>query len=117
MFNNDGTLNPAGMETLIHELTHIWQFQRTGYTYATKSLSIQTKDPTSRSATYNAWEAAVIRGEPFCSMNVEAQGDAMQTYYRTLKAIESGTFTKDDVELLARLRPYVRDVQRGIGAP
>jgi hypothetical protein len=52
----------------------------------------------------------------FSSLNLKGQAEAMERYYLNVKKIESGVFDRADTEELARLRQYVLDVQRGIGA-
>jgi hypothetical protein len=81
---------------LIHELTHVWQFQRYKWKYLTQAIGAQAKRGTnpyvySTAATLEGkgenlrrmWE---IDGKRFDSFNHEQQGDIARDFYRARKA-------------------------------
>jgi len=64
-------------KTLIHEATHVWQFQRTmGYKYATRAIMGYLKEYASRGAfdPYD-YNTCIKKGIPWDSWNPDAQGD------------------------------------------
>ena len=71
---------------LIHELTHVWQYQRLGWRYLFQALEAQFK---SGAQVYVfGGEAGLIeafqQGRKFSSFNMEQQGDICRTYYERL---------------------------------
>lgn len=72
----------AGWPTLIHELTHIWQYQQSGWGYLISSLWAQFKCWRDRSKAYD-WESAIQRGVPWEGWNAEQQAQAVEDYYRS----------------------------------
>lgn len=109
------TINfPAGdsrsMALMIHELTHVWQYQTTGWTYAPKALWAQATEG------YQYWEGgddpdyklrekalkdARAAGKTLTSFNKEQQGDILEDYFKRLQK-------KEDV---SAWQPFVDDVR------
>ncbi len=78
-----GVDDPFGMVWLIHELTHAWQYQHTGWTYFFKALWVQV---TRGEAGYQYGDeagliAAKQNGLTFASFNPEQQGNITRDYY------------------------------------
>jgi hypothetical protein len=72
---------------LIHELTHVWQFQRMGWRYLTLALVAQFR---LRDQVYNfGGEAGLINrhstGWTLMDFNLEQQGDIARTYYQAFR--------------------------------
>lgn len=78
---------------LMHELTHVWQFQQIGWRYLQKTISVQMK---LGMAAYNyngkhgskkaALKAAHAEKRRLMDFNFEQQGDIARDYYWALKA-------------------------------
>lgn len=109
------------MPTLIHELTHVWQYQNVGPGYmAWGPLSqLYAKITTGDSANaYNQWRANVDAGMEWRLMNVEAQGDLVEGYFSLLKVQKEeirtlGQASKETTENLAKLQPYIDLLRAG----
>lgn len=77
------------MAFIIHELTHVWQYQTTGWTYAPKAIWAQMTEG------YNYVEKgktpeqslmdASVAGKTLYDYNKEQQGDILRDYYRRLQ--------------------------------
>ncbi|MEB3282250.1 MAG: pre-peptidase C-terminal domain-containing protein [Lyngbya sp.] len=94
MFNTINTWGPLDDTTLIHELTHIWQYQvEYGADYAPLALQAQ------KSEGYNyggvsELEKRMNEGQRITSFNLEQQGDIVADYYRLRDVDETG-FTNE----------------------
>ncbi len=75
--NYDGTPDD---ETLIHELIHIWQYQRFGAVYIAKALAAQKTAEGYDYTRYENWRSA----GSLLDFNAEQQGEIAVDYYRTL---------------------------------
>lgn len=100
---------PAGstrsMALMIHELTHVWQYQTTGWTYAPKALWAQVAEgysytPEGKTAD-DALNEARAAGKTLTDFNKEQQGDILADYFRRL---QKGSDTK-------AFDPFVNDVK------
>ncbi|MEN8171840.1 MAG: hypothetical protein ABFS03_03080 [Chloroflexota bacterium] len=74
------------MNWLIHELTHVWQFQTMGWVYIFKALDAQKK---LGAQVYDfggeeGLKKHIKNGSLFKDFNLEQQGDIMKTYYEKL---------------------------------
>jgi len=94
-----------GRRTLVHELTHVWQYQHDGWTYAPKALWAQAKAAVKgdRNGAYD-WEPLVKKGIPFEEWNPEAQAEAVEDYNKALHNAHDGTATKKDYSNLTVLK-------------
>jgi hypothetical protein len=75
-FNEDGSLNETGMQTLAHEAFHVYQSQHGGNGYIHKALTANAMgiiEEGDRDAGYN-FRDAINSGKPFNEWNPEQQG-------------------------------------------
>jgi type VI secretion system secreted protein VgrG len=79
----------AGLELfswLIHELTHVWQFQKMGWRYLALALQAQVSE--GAEAYQFGYESGLIeafaKGRKFSDFNLEQQGDIARYYYERL---------------------------------
>lgn len=89
---------------LMHELTHVWQFQHMGWIYLLKALSAQMRLK-SKAYDYDGEDGlreAIQKGWRLDHFNMEQQGDIARDYYRRL-------VHKNDVTAWI---PYVQQFQR-----
>lgn len=93
------------MPLLIHELTHVWQYQKSGWTYAPKALWAQATEGYGYASGGKSAEGSLLEarksGRTFFSFNQEQQGNILRDYYRR-------TRNGDDV---AAWQPFVNDVK------
>jgi hypothetical protein len=112
-------LTPAGMETLIHEMGHVWQYQNGGLAYIPASLWAQFKAAIGhgdRDAAYN-WREADNAHVPWEKFNPEQQASAIEDYNILLRMSKEGTATISDMSDLSKLLPYMQKVWQKKGAP
>jgi hypothetical protein len=93
------------MAFMIHELTHCWQYQKTGWTYAPKALWAQIAEGYSytengKSADDSLTDARAA-GKTLYDYNKEQQGDILSDYF---KRLQRGAAT-------AAYQPFVDDVR------
>lgn len=68
---------------LVHELTHVWQYQRMGWRYLVLALNLQMKHG-AHAYDYGAEKGLLDRlsqGWKFADFNLEQQGDIARAYY------------------------------------
>jgi RHS repeat-associated protein len=74
-------------ETFIHEMTHIWQFQQRGLSYAWNSINKQSEawlKGGNRNLAYKGWEQS-FDNQGFENMDTEAQAELVEEYYRAMR--------------------------------
>ena len=96
-------------DTLIHELTHVWQYEKMGAAYMSRALHAQNVQG---SAAYEyggvaGLEANTAKG--LSAFNPEAQGNIIQHYYRLSVGLSVDGATEADLPTYLR---YVNDVRR-----
>ncbi|MBX2926819.1 MAG: DUF4157 domain-containing protein [Saprospiraceae bacterium] len=103
--NNWGTVSP---ELLIHELTHVWQYQKMGAMYMPRAIHAQ------KAGGYNyggipALEANKNKG--ISAFNLEQQGDILEDYYKIKNGMTPswGSGTAADLPLY---EIYVNEVKK-----
>ncbi|MBI4784763.1 MAG: DUF4157 domain-containing protein [Oscillatoriophycideae cyanobacterium NC_groundwater_1537_Pr4_S-0.65um_50_18] len=112
-------LSDRGKETLIHEMTHVWQYQNGGLAYMPLSIIAQIRAAVgsgNRNAAYN-WRAAHNAGTPWENWNPEQQAEAVEDYNKLLQKVRAGTATAEDYQSISILLPYINRIRRRQGAP
>lgn len=71
----DGTIFDA--ETLVHEITHVWQYQTRGTAYISDSVLHQL--------TGDAYETNLVPGQSFYDYTAEQQATIVERYYANAK--------------------------------
>jgi hypothetical protein len=118
-FDANGKLTADGLETLGHEVGHVWQNQNGGGDYISNALGAQAwASITSgdRDAAYN-WQKALADGESFESMNDEERAHVMEDIGVALK--NDGKITTADGYTdaeVAFLNDTAEKVRNGEGA-
>jgi len=77
--NSWGRLSTA---LLIHELTHVWQYQRLGIRYIPRALAAQRTTSGYNYGGEQALEQAITSGMGLAFFNLEQQADLVEDYYR-----------------------------------
>ncbi len=116
-------LRPTGEQTLIHEMTHVWQYQNGGIAYMPQSIISQIKASAgsgSRNAAYD-YKTAIQNGVPWEKLNPEQQAKLVENYNIALRETQkpgaSPLIDPDSFRTVSTLLPYIQKVQAGEGAP
>ncbi|MCC7247854.1 MAG: DUF4157 domain-containing protein [Lysobacter sp.] len=92
---NFPTGSSRSMSFMIHELTHVWQYQKTGISYIAKALWAQMTEGYSYAddgkTPEDSLKDARTAGKTLYSYNLEQQGDILSDYYRRLQKGEDTT--------------------------
>lgn len=119
-FEGDGLkLSEQGRSTLIHEMTHVWQYQNGGLAYIPQSVIAQLRAAIGaggRGGAYD-WAAAHKAKLPWSRWNPEQQAAAVERYNELLKAGKQKTASPDQIAELAVLTTYMRNIWNRSGAP
>ena len=83
-FNTINCCRPISPDTFIHELTHIWQYQRFGAGYIALALAAQK---TKQGYNY-AYEPHWYLSKNIYDFNAEQQADLIEDYYRIQQNIQ-----------------------------
>jgi len=91
---------------LVHELTHAWQYQHTGWFYLLKALAAQFRY---KGEAYNfGGEDGLLKSQhkqiPFKKFNPEQQGNITQSYYVRLKTGKN----------IDAWQPYIDEIHRAV---
>ncbi|MFN7116161.1 MAG: hypothetical protein ACK4TA_05140 [Saprospiraceae bacterium] len=100
------TINSWGImpdSILIHELTHVWQYQHLGSVYIPRALSAQFTAEGYNYGGVKALRAAMQNGKTLLDFNYEQQADIIEDYYRLLLGYRPswGNATEDDLDIYA----------------
>ena len=90
-FDSNGNLNNRGINTLAHEVAHVWQNQNGGGDYIHKALASQAWAAItggSRNGAYN-WREGMNEGLHFTELNPEQQATLVE---EITMAMRNGTF-------------------------
>jgi hypothetical protein len=83
---DDFTIRNANMaQTLIHELTHVWQYQHSGTSYISVSLGAQISAAISRGSRNFAYAYTIQPDQSFFDFNPEQQGSIVEHYFAMLR--------------------------------
>lgn len=111
-------LTPEGVEVLIHELTHVMQYQQEGLGYIPESLWDQYKSwrKTGKVDEAYDWRPLDAAGIPWSEWHVEPQAQAVEDYNHQLGLRESDKEEdrkKFDAVTFGRLAKYAEFMRRG----
>lgn len=117
-------LTAQGKLSLVHEMTHVWQYQHGGFAYIPNSLISQFKAWLSSGDNNGAyqWQPQAERGVPWEQWNPEQQAECIEEYNAALRKVNSATASGRTpaakyIALINKAQPYVDKVRRGEGAP
>jgi len=96
-------------DMLVHEMTHVWQYQHEGWTYAPAALWAQLK----RWGNSEDWRPAARKRRPWKSLDPETQAEAVEAYNAALRRAISGNADADDYETLALIKIWQQDFVGG----
>ncbi len=101
-FTTFHTINTWGAienSKLIHELTHVWQYEQDGAIYIAEALAAQHSDEKYAYGGIAELEKRLAQGEGLTSFNREQQGKLVEHYYelRTKGSTQDGTISDPGV--------------------
>jgi hypothetical protein len=105
-------LTSAGMEILIHEMAHVWQFQHQGWSYIREALWAQASAARSGEDAYD-WERLANGHVPWERWNPEAQAEAVEDYNKLLRQARAGGLDADGFKKLNLLSAYTDKMAAG----
>ncbi|MEM1319503.1 MAG: hypothetical protein AAGG75_04560 [Bacteroidota bacterium] len=79
---------PMQDSILLHELTHVWQYERMGAVYMPRALKAQFSRYGYNYGGISALKAYLRKGKDFLSFNLEQQGDIVSDYHRLKKGYQ-----------------------------
>ena len=88
--------------TFIHELIHVWQYQRLGSVYIVRALRAQFSEQTYDYGGLAGLRNLYLNGGHFTDLNFEQQGDVLSDYFR----IKTGRLKLRGVGRLDSLKLY-----------
>jgi hypothetical protein len=113
-------LSNSGTMVLVHEVTHVWQFQHGGWAYIPLSLIAQLQSwvrTGSRNGAYD-WHTAQAAARPWPEWNPEQQAAAVESFARLRDPrTRARPLTPESSVELTALEPVIRSVRTGTGAP
>ena len=98
---------------LLHELTHIWQFQQMGAVYVPRAIKAQFSKMGYNYGGVSALKAYLGKGKSFLSFNLEQQGDIISDYYR-IKDGYRPRWGNGDRRDLSIYESFVNQVKNGV---
>lgn len=88
---------------LVHELTHVWQYQHLGMAYVPRALKAQFSPEGYNYGGVRALYEAMQNGKKLLDFNYEQQADIIEDYYRLLLGYRPswGSGKADDLDVYA----------------
>lgn len=99
--------------TLVHEMTHIWQFQTRGNSYISDSLVHQTAAIISGGDRNAAYSYTIVPGQALSNYTAEQQAMIVEDYY-SKPALRTNTDFIRMIEEVKAARPVITDMDRYI---
>lgn len=98
--NSWGAMSDA---ILIHELTHVWQYQHLGIVYIPRALAAQYSSEGYDYGGVKALREAIVINKTLLDFNYEQQADIIEDYFRLSMGIRPswGNGTADNLEVYA----------------
>jgi hypothetical protein len=115
----DKVSDPSYMQTLVHEMGHIWQYQHGGPDYATKALQSQLfGDGEGWGQRGYDWEEGIAKGKSWAELSPEQQAHLIdEAYGAGWFNDESQKFVHNGTDYTDYLKSAVDQMRRGEGAP
>jgi hypothetical protein len=109
-FNTINSWGTMSADILLHELTHIWQYQRLGSIYIAEALAAQRSQAGYNYGGITALRHALNENKTLQDFNFEQQGDIVQDYYLILQGFRPqwGTAHRKDAAV------YWQIIERGL---
>ncbi len=109
-FNTINSWGKMSPDVFIHELVHIWQYQRLGSIYIAEALAAQRSEAGYNYGGVAALRVALEEGKTLRDFNFEQQGDIVQDYYLLTQGyrVQWGTARQTDATVYAEI------IERGL---
>ena len=99
--------------TLVHEMTHIWQFQTRGNSYISDSLVHQTAAIISGGDRNAAYSYTIVPGQSFSRYTAEQQAMIVEDYF-SQPSLRNNDDYKRMIDEVKAARPVLTDMDRYI---
>jgi hypothetical protein len=111
-FYSINSWGPMQNSVLIHEITHIWQFEKMGSVYIPKALLAQQTAEGYNYGGVKALRTGREMGKSFLSFNFEQQGDIISDYFRIREGYKPrwGDATRMDLPIYEAFVDEVRKI-------
>ena len=107
-----GTDGSIPMETLVHEMGHVWQHQTGGTDYMSEALWAQKFGDAYK------WKKGLDEGKTFAQLDPEQKAELISTAYKAgYFDHPSQGFHVDGTDYTAQLEAALADIKAGRGAP
>lgn len=108
-------LKPEWSATLVHESTHVWQYQHHGWGYAPAALWAQLKAFVTTGDRDNAyhWEKLAAKHASWDKFNPEQQAQLVEDYNIALRNMLANKPSLKDSQTLSLVAPYIAIVMAG----
>ncbi|MBS1751359.1 MAG: hypothetical protein JST63_15775 [Bacteroidetes bacterium] len=97
--------------TLVHEMTHIWQYQTRGNSYISDSLVHQTAAIISGGDRNAAYNYTIVPGQAFSKYTAEQQAMIVEDFY-SKSSLRNNIDYKRLIEEVKSARPVMTDMDR-----
>lgn len=101
------------LQTMIHELTHVWQYQTKGMAYVSDSVFHQGKAAMFSSSRGGAYSYKITPGKALHRYTAEQQASIVEHYFASSKLRQDPNHQKL-IDELQRTRPINRNLRRRI---
>jgi hypothetical protein len=106
------------MSLLVHEMTHVWQYQTGGWKYATDAIIAQQQSIITTGSDRSAYNWKLVRNKSWKDWNPEQQARAVEDYHNLLtKVSNKQKLSKSERIDFSFLSKKVQLVKKGQGAP
>lgn len=109
--NNIRTNGVMSDGTLIHELTHVWQYQNLGTRYISDSLYHQTVATFSSGSRNAAYQVRIVPGKRFTAYTAEQQAMIVQQWFQ-IRGLRSDPEYQRLIAEVRQARPLATNVRR-----
>jgi len=109
-FNIINSWGPMLNSLLLHEMTHIWQYQNMGAVYIPRALKAQYSNAGYNYGGVSNLKAHLLKNEGIFSFNLEQQGDIVADYYLIKDGYKPrwGKGDKKDLAVYEKLMEEIR---------
>jgi hypothetical protein len=111
--NNIRTNGPMSDAVLVHELTHVWQYQNLGTRYISDSAYHQTVAMVSGDSRNGAYNVQVVANKSFTDYTAEHQAMIVESWYR-YPALQTDPLYQALLDEVRRARPLDQNVWRSL---
>ncbi len=103
----------ANLEIVVHELTHVLQYERTGTIYMVEALRAQATKENYDYGKLAGLDERLKAQQHLCNLNREQQASVAQDYFRECVLGAAARTGEELAELRQRYRPWIDELRAG----